>query len=62
MDCDQAAMGLPPVTSAVFVLSYHFGKMIAWASWRNIRDVSATSSGIKREWYVCMFFVFSFSQ
>jgi hypothetical protein len=25
-----------------------------WMSWRNIWDVSATLSEIKREWYVCM--------
>jgi hypothetical protein len=26
-----------------------------WASGRNIRDASATPSGVKREWYVCMY-------
>jgi hypothetical protein len=27
-----------------------------WVFWRNIRDTSATPSGIKREWYVCIFY------
>jgi hypothetical protein len=48
MDCDQTAMGLPPVTSAVF--SKLFGKI--WVSRSNIWDVLATPSGIKREWHV----------
>jgi hypothetical protein len=42
-------MGLPPVTSAVFLIA-NFGK--TWLSLRNIWDTSATPSGIKREWYV----------
>jgi hypothetical protein len=44
------AMGLPPVTSAVFLIS-NFGK--TWVS--NIWDTSTTPSRIKREWYVCMY-------
>jgi hypothetical protein len=43
------AMGLPPVTSAVFLVA-SIGKM--WVPRRNISDVSATPLGIKREWYV----------
>jgi hypothetical protein len=52
MDCDwQTAMGLPTVTFAVFFVVSDFGKM--WAPWRrNIWYVSASPSGIKREWYV----------
>jgi hypothetical protein len=26
MDCDQTAMGLPPVTSTVFLIAKNFGK------------------------------------
>jgi hypothetical protein len=26
MECDATTMGLPPVTSAVFISTYHFGK------------------------------------
>jgi hypothetical protein len=44
------AMGLPPVTSAAFLVSSNFGKM--WVSRRNILDVSATPSGIKREFTI----------
>jgi hypothetical protein len=51
---DPAAIDLPPVISAVFLRAY-FGKM--WASRKNISDASATPSGIKREWYVCMFMI-----
>jgi hypothetical protein len=36
-------MGLPPVRSAVLLIAQ-----------RNIWDASATPSGIKREWYVCI--------
>jgi hypothetical protein len=43
MDCDQTAMNLPPVTSAVCLIAKSF-----W----NILDVSATPSGIKSEWYL----------
>jgi hypothetical protein len=43
-------MGLPPVTSAVFLIANYFGK--TWVSRRNIWDTSATPSGIKGEWYV----------
>jgi hypothetical protein len=52
-DYDQTAMGLLPVTSVVFLiakLASNVGK--TWASRRNIRDVSATPSGIQCEWYV----------
>jgi hypothetical protein len=38
--------------SAVFLKLSNFGK--TWASRRNIWDASATPSGIKREWYVCI--------
>jgi hypothetical protein len=51
-DCDQMAMGLPPVTSAVLLIN-NFGK--TWASLRNICDASATLSEIMRKWYVCMY-------
>jgi hypothetical protein len=34
IDCDQTAMGLPPVTSVVFLIASNFGK--TWASQRNI--------------------------
>jgi hypothetical protein len=44
-------MGLPPVTFALFLIT-NFGK--TWVSRRNIWDTSATPSGIKREWYVCI--------
>jgi hypothetical protein len=47
-------MGLQSVTSVVFLVVNNFGKM--WVSWRNIRGVFATPSGIKREWYVCMYY------
>jgi hypothetical protein len=47
----QTAMGLPPGTSIVLILN-NFGK--TWA-FGNIRNASATPSGIKREWYVCMY-------
>jgi hypothetical protein len=40
IDCNTIAMGLQPVTSAVS---------------RNISDTSATPSGIKHKWYVCMY-------
>jgi hypothetical protein len=53
VDCDQTAIGLPPVTSAVFLIASNFGEMCV--SRRNIWDVSATPSGMKREWYVCMY-------
>jgi hypothetical protein len=33
IDCNKTAMGLPPVTSAVFLIA-NFGK--TWVSWRNI--------------------------
>jgi hypothetical protein len=46
-------MGLLPVTSAVFLMLNNFGK--SWASRRNIWDVSATPTRIKRRWYVCMY-------
>jgi hypothetical protein len=36
---------------AVFLIAKSFGK--TWVSQRNILDVSATPSGINREWYVC---------
>jgi hypothetical protein len=39
-------MGLLSVTSAIFLMA------TMWASQRNICDVSATPSGIKREWCV----------
>jgi hypothetical protein len=35
------------------ILINNFGN--AWASRKNILDASATPSGIKREWYVCMY-------
>jgi hypothetical protein len=51
VDCDQMAMGLPAVTSAVFfIMANNFGK--TWVSRRNVCCASATPSGIKREWYV----------
>jgi hypothetical protein len=51
MDCDQTAMGLPPVTSAVLFIAKQFGK----TSLRNIWDASTTPSAMKREWYdVCI--------
>jgi hypothetical protein len=47
-------MGLPPVTSVVFLIAkLNFSK--TWASRRNIWEASATPSGIKRKWYVCMY-------
>jgi hypothetical protein len=49
--CDQMAMGLPSVTTAVTSLLSNFGE--TWASRRNIRDVSATPAGVKRKW--CMY-------
>jgi hypothetical protein len=61
IDCDQTAMGLPPVCSISH--SYNFGETLA--SWRKFWGTSATLSGIKREWYVCMwllcYFVDSFT-
>jgi hypothetical protein len=54
MECDQTAMGLPPITCAVFLifcLQYcSFGK--TGASRKNICDAFATPPEIKREWYV----------
>jgi hypothetical protein len=52
-DCDQTAIGLPPITSAAFLIAI---LVIAKQSGRNIRDASSTPSGIKRERYVCMNF------
>jgi hypothetical protein len=52
IDSDQTAMGLPPVTSAVILIT-NFGK--TWASRTNIWDASA---GKKREWYVCMYIMY----
>jgi hypothetical protein len=49
MDCDQTAMSLPFVSSAVFLIAHHFGEMCV--SRRNILDASATPLGIKHEWY-----------
>jgi hypothetical protein len=45
IDCDQAVTGLPPVTSAVFLIAILVKRE---ASGGNIRDASATPSGIKR--------------
>jgi hypothetical protein len=42
MDCDHA-ISLPPVTSVVFFIASHFGKM--WVSGR-VLDVSVIPSGI----------------
>jgi hypothetical protein len=39
--------------SSIFSLLSNYVKM--WASWRNIWDVSAAPSGMKREWYVWLF-------
>jgi hypothetical protein len=50
IDCDQTAIGLPSATSAVFLIAKQF-----WSSvgvWEEYLDVSATPSGIKREWYL----------
>jgi hypothetical protein len=49
IECSKTAMGLPPVTFAVFFLA-NFSKI--WVSRRNIWNTSASPSGIKREWYV----------
>jgi hypothetical protein len=49
IDCDPTAMGLPPVTSALS----NFGK--TWVSQRNILEASVTPSGMKHEWYICMY-------
>jgi hypothetical protein len=46
MDCDQTALSLPPVTSAVFLIPNNFGKR------ENIWDAFLTPSGVKRERYV----------
>jgi hypothetical protein len=46
-------MDLPPVTSAVILITSNFGK--TWVSRRNVWDVSADPSGIKRKQYVCMY-------
>jgi hypothetical protein len=59
IDYNKTAMGLPPVTSVVFLIT-KFGK--TWVSRRNIWDTSATPSGIKREWYVCMYKFFFFTE
>jgi hypothetical protein len=45
MNYDQTAMGLPLIKFALFLIA-NFGKL--WVSRRNIGDVSATFSGIKR--------------
>jgi hypothetical protein len=51
IDRSQTAIGLPPVMSTEFVSK--FGK--TWASQKKIWYASATLSGIKHEWYVCMY-------
>jgi hypothetical protein len=52
IDWDQAAMGLSPITSAVFLIVSNFGKTGASGRWY-IRVASSTPSRIKRECYVC---------
>jgi hypothetical protein len=44
-------MGLPPVTSAVFLRAKLFWYNVSVS--RNIWDASATPSELKSEWYVC---------
>jgi hypothetical protein len=53
IDCDQAAMGLPPVTSAVFLIAKQF--LQNEGVWEKYPDASATPSGIIHEWYKCMY-------
>jgi hypothetical protein len=48
-ECDQTAIGLPPVKSVVF-LSKSFSK--TWMARRNIPDVLATPSGIRRQYAI----------
>jgi hypothetical protein len=40
----------------------HRQAILVKASGRNIRDWSATASGIKREWYECIFFYFDINE
>jgi hypothetical protein len=42
MNCNLMVMGLPPVKFAVFLIAKSFG-------------LNVGVSGIKREWYVCMY-------
>jgi hypothetical protein len=57
--CDQTAMGLPPATSAIFLITppkrplfTEITLLVKSGRLGGISDMSATPSGIKREWYV----------